>query len=57
MQKLLWMRSEGSCEKEILFQADHTFSSRQAQEEAIRCTVNWLNGLAVRREEWHHWSI
>jgi hypothetical protein len=57
MQKLLWMRSEGCCEKEIIFQADHTYSARNAQEEAIRCTVDWLNGLAARQEEWHHWSI
>jgi hypothetical protein len=57
MQKLLWMRHEGSCEKEIIFQADHTYSSRRAQEEAIRHTVEWLQRLAARQEEWHHWSI
>lgn len=57
MQKVLWTRPEGSCEKEIIFQADHTYSTRQHQEEAIRHSLEWLDVQAKRQTEWHHWSI
>jgi Dipeptidyl aminopeptidases/acylaminoacyl-peptidases len=56
-QKIFWTRGEGLCDKEILFQANHTFSSRKHQEEAIRVTGDWLAKLDKRQEEWHHWSI
>ncbi|MFC4778143.1 alpha/beta hydrolase [Paenibacillus sp. GCM10023252] len=56
-QKVFWTRSEGLCDKEIIFQANHTYSSRAHQEEAIRVTSDWLSGLDKRQEEWHHWSI
>lgn len=56
-QKVFWTRSEGICDKEIIFQADHTYSSRPHQEEAIRVTSEWLNGLDRKQQEWHHWSI
>lgn len=57
MQKLLWTRNEGSCEKEILFQADHTYSTRRHQEEAIRKTIEWLQAMELRQLDWQHWSI
>ncbi len=56
-QKVFWTRSDGICDKEIIFQADHTYSNRKHQEEAISVTRNWLAGLDRRHEEWHHWSI
>ncbi|RXZ82408.1 alpha/beta fold hydrolase [Paenibacillaceae bacterium] len=56
-QKVFWTRSEGQCDKEILFQSDHTYSSRQHQDEAIRLTSQWLVDLEKRHEQWHHWSI
>ncbi|RIX60526.1 alpha/beta fold hydrolase [Paenibacillus nanensis] len=56
-QKVFWTRSEGICEKEIIFQANHTYSSRAHQEEAIRLTSSWLGGLDRQQQEWHHWSI
>lgn len=56
-QKVFWTRGEGQCDKEILFQADHTYSSRKHQEAAIQVTGDWLEGLHKRHEEWHHWSI
>lgn len=56
-QKVFWTRSEGICDKEIIFQANHTYSTRKHQEEAINVTRNWLTGLDRRHEEWHHWSI
>ncbi|QAY67023.1 alpha/beta hydrolase [Paenibacillus protaetiae] len=56
-QKVFWTRSEGLCDKEILFQANHTYSSRQHQEEAIRVTADWLQGLDRQHQDWFHWSI
>lgn len=56
-QKVFWTRSEGLCDKEIIFQAGHTYSSRSHQEEAIRVTAGWLSGLDQKQQEWHHWSI
>lgn len=56
-QKVFWTRSEGLCDKEIIFQANHTYSSRSHQEEAIRVTADWLDGLERHQEEWQHWSI
>ncbi|RJE88694.1 alpha/beta fold hydrolase [Paenibacillus sp. 1011MAR3C5] len=56
-QKVFWTRSEGQCDKEIIFQANHTYSSRSHQEEAIRVTSEWLERLDRQQQEWHHWSI
>lgn len=56
-QKIFWTRSEGLCDKEIIFQANHTYSTREHQEEAIRVTTEWLGRLDQRQQEWHHWSI
>ncbi|MCR2804526.1 alpha/beta hydrolase [Paenibacillus soyae] len=56
-QKVFWTRGEGICDKEIIFQAGHTYSRRQHQEEAIRLTADWLSGLDRRQQEWQHWSI
>jgi len=56
-QKVFWTRSEGLCDKEIIFQANHTYSSRPHQEEAIRVTTEWLDRLDRQQQEWHHWSI
>jgi dipeptidyl aminopeptidase/acylaminoacyl peptidase len=56
-QKVFWTRSEGLCDKEIIFQAGHTYSSKSHQEEAIRVTAEWLAGLDRKQQEWHHWSI
>ncbi|MHA6482744.1 alpha/beta hydrolase [Paenibacillus sp. strain BS8-2] len=56
-QKVFWTRSEGLCDKEIIFQAGHTYSSREHQEEAIRVTSDWLTGLDRKQQDWHHWSI
>ncbi|MGU3472821.1 alpha/beta hydrolase family protein [Paenibacillus sp. D51F] len=56
-QKVFWTRGDGLCDKEIIFQADHTYSTRAHQEEAIRLTADWLEKLEGRRQEWQHWSI
>ncbi|MEI7027956.1 alpha/beta hydrolase family protein [Paenibacillus sp. y28] len=56
-QKVFWMRSEGQCEKEILFQADHTFSAGDSSRLAISKTLDWLNYTHNKKKEWHGWSI
>lgn len=57
MQKVFWTRPEGSCEKEIIFQADHTYSTRRHQEEAISKSIEWLALQEKRHTDWQHWSI
>jgi pimeloyl-ACP methyl ester carboxylesterase len=56
-QKIFWTRSEGTCEKEIIFQANHTYSTHTHQQEAIGATIRWLDGLESRADEWVNWSI
>ncbi|SDT07607.1 hypothetical protein SAMN05444162_3017 [Paenibacillaceae bacterium GAS479] len=56
-QKMFWTRGDGLCDKEIIFQADHTYSTRTHQEEAIRVSADWLSRLEKRHEQWLDWSI
>jgi len=56
-QKVFWTRGEGLCDKEIIFQANHTYSSRNHQEEAIQKTSAWLTGLDRQQQDWYNWSI
>ena len=56
-QKIFWMRSEGSCDKEIIFQADHTFSSGAHREILLQRTKDWLNQQERNQQEWHNWTI
>lgn len=56
-QKVFWMRPEGRCDKEIIFQGSHTFSSGDHQQQVIRKTKEWLGGLEALQTEWQHWMI
>ncbi|GJM83912.1 alpha/beta hydrolase [Paenibacillus sp.] len=56
-QKVFWMRPEGRCDKEIIFQGNHTFSSGEHQHQVIRKTKEWLGGLEAKQTEWQHWMI
>lgn len=56
-QKLFWTRGDGLCDKEIIFQADHTYSASSHQQEAIRVSSDWLARLEKRHEQWLDWSI
>jgi uncharacterized protein len=56
-QKLFWTRSEGQCDKEIIFQADHTYSTHTHQQEAIRVTKDWLHRQHNKHIQWVDWSI
>lgn len=56
-QKIFWTRSEGQCDKEIIFQADHTYSTHSHQLEAITVTKNWLARQKNKHLQWVDWSI
>lgn len=56
-QKVFWTRPEGRCDKEILFQANHTYSSGEHQSELVRKTRHWLGGLEAVQTDWQHWMI
>lgn len=56
-QKVFWMRPEGRCDKEIIFQADHTFSSGPHRKQLMDHTKQWLNQQENVQQEWQHWMI
>ncbi len=56
-QKVFWTRTEGLCDKEIIFQGCHTYSNSKHQSEAIQVTVKWLADIGKRQSEWFDWSI
>lgn len=56
-QKVFWMRTEGRCDKEIIFQADHTYSSGETRDPLIRKTREWLSGREAEQNDWKHWMI
>ncbi|AJS57182.1 alpha/beta hydrolase [Paenibacillus sp. IHBB 10380] len=56
-QKVFWMRPEGRCDKEIIFQADHTFSSGPHRKQLMDHTKQWLNHQENVQQEWQHWMI
>ncbi|BCG57295.1 alpha/beta hydrolase family protein [Paenibacillus sp. URB8-2] len=56
-QKLFWKRPEGRCDKEIIFQANHTFSSGDAQSQVIGATREWMNRQEQIQQEWQNWMI
>lgn len=56
-QKVLWMRNEGQCDKEIIFQADHTYSIGEHREQVYLTTLDWLRKWEKKQEQWAHWTI
>ncbi|GAB6928853.1 alpha/beta fold hydrolase [Paenibacillus sp. JCM 10914] len=56
-QKVFWMRPEGRCDKEIIFQADHTYSAGPQRELLLERTRNWLGEQVQIEQEWQHWMI
>ncbi|MBW5445698.1 alpha/beta fold hydrolase [Cohnella sp. CFH 77786] len=57
LEKTFWLRGEGRCDKNILFQADHTYSRGIHKAELFRSTAEWLGAHEARQRDWHHWSI
>lgn len=56
-QKMFWMRNLGQCDKEVLLQANHTFSSHEHTRQLLDTTGNWLHSITKRKLEWNDWSI
>lgn len=56
-QKVFWMRPEGRCDKEIIFQGDHTFSVGEHRQQLIKRTKDWLNEQESIQTDWQHWMI
>ncbi|MCS7464681.1 alpha/beta hydrolase [Paenibacillus doosanensis] len=56
-QKLFWLRSQGQCDKEVVFQADHTYSTGQSFVQLMSTTKNWLLSLDKRKQDWYDWTI
>ncbi|MNI05056.1 Alpha/beta hydrolase family protein [compost metagenome] len=56
-QKIFWLRQEGQCDLELIFQADHTYSSNDAKEQLLSKTNDWLSFLDKRKKEWNDWTI
>jgi pimeloyl-ACP methyl ester carboxylesterase len=56
-QKIFWLRSDGQCDLELIFQADHTYSSNESVERLLEKTGDWLTDMQKRRKEWNDWMI
>ncbi|MFD0697072.1 alpha/beta hydrolase family protein [Paenibacillus sp. GCM10027628] len=56
-QKMFWMRKEGQCDIELIYQADHTYSTSQSTKDLLEKTVNWLAFIQKRKKEWNDWTI
>lgn len=56
-QKMFWMRSLGQCDKEVILQANHTFSSYEHTRHLLEKTGSWLASITKRKEEWNDWTI
>ncbi|MBW7475126.1 alpha/beta fold hydrolase [Paenibacillus oenotherae] len=56
-QKMFWLRKEGNCDKEVIMQADHTFSSKAEREQLFDITFRWIDAIGKRRNDWSLWTI
>ncbi|WP_270165021.1 alpha/beta hydrolase [Paenibacillus sp. SYP-B4298] len=56
-QKLFWTRQDGQCDKEVILQGDHTFSSQASVAVLFSSTVNWLKDLERKKRDWNGWVI
>lgn len=57
LEKTFWLRGEGRCDKNIVFQADHTYSKGNHKSDLFKSTVDWLASHEKRQQDWQHWSI
>jgi hypothetical protein len=57
LQKVFWSRQEGQCDLDVLFQADHAFTSGNMSAEAIRKSLDWLDRLEKQKQNWDGWII
>ncbi|MFK7695438.1 alpha/beta hydrolase family protein [Paenibacillus sp. HJGM_3] len=56
-QKVFWMRTEGQCDLEWIFQANHTYSDGNSKAELYAKTMQWLEDRERQKQEWGNWEI
>lgn len=56
-RQMLWLRTEGQCDMELVDGADHTFSNDQASRRVIEATAEWLAWSEKRKRDWNDWTI
>ncbi|QHT63544.1 alpha/beta hydrolase [Paenibacillus lycopersici] len=56
-QKMFWLRKEGNCDKEIILQGDHTFSSKESRDALLDISLRWIDAIGKRRNDWSLWTI
>jgi alpha/beta superfamily hydrolase len=56
-QRMFWLRSSGQCDKEVILQADHTYSTLESTKLLLQKTNDWLHYIEKRKKEWHDWTI
>ncbi|NBD26825.1 alpha/beta hydrolase family protein [Paenibacillus glycinis] len=56
-QKMFWLRKEGNCDKEVILQGDHTFSSKASRDELFDVSLRWIESIGKRRSDWSLWTI
>lgn len=56
-QKAFWLRTDGLSDKEILLQADHSFTGFETRRRLFQLTSDWLRHTDPRSPEWNHWTI
>lgn len=56
-QKAFWLRSDGISDKEVILQADHSFTGIETRRYLFKLTLDWLKHIDPRSTEWNHWSI
>ncbi|UJF35925.1 alpha/beta hydrolase family protein [Paenibacillus hexagrammi] len=56
-QKMFWLRKEGQCDVELIYQADHTFSGSAFSQDVIDKTIGWLGLQQNRKKDWNDWTI
>lgn len=56
-ERMFWSRYDGQCDKEIILNADHTFSTKPSVDQLFGRTMDWLEDLDRKKKEWNSWMI
>lgn len=56
-RSMLWLRSDGQCDMELIDEADHTYSSSVSCDRLLETTANWLSLTERRKRDWNDWTI
>lgn len=56
-QKMFWLRNEGQCDLDLIYQADHTYSTSGTTKELLEKTSNWLSFIQKQKNDWNDWTI